>query len=409
MGRTNKQTILLTVLTTLFFGFSFSLNFMFKLEQQFVYMASSFLQGKLYLVEKPFYWWDTVYFSGHYYWPLSPFPSVLLLPFVFVFQKMGIFFYQGYLQFGLTVAIAFMAYKLARHFKYSKEDSWFLSFAFCFSSVYIVATYSSWSWYFASAIAVFLLFLSLYLFYIGKKNYLFIGLLLGLVCATRFTAGLCATFFLIEIIFENVSWKQRIKNMFKLSIPILLCGLLLLYYNYVRFQNPFDNGYMRANNVVATEAQRFELLNYGLFQVRNIPTNFYYYFIKTLDPVLVEFNSANGNTYILKPPYFKVGYPGTSFFVVSPIFIYLFKLKLKKRHLSLILVNIVVLSVLMTYYWPGWRQVGPRYMLDVLPFTFVLLLYSFPRRRLSNFSKLIIMISAMFNLYLFTTVFFKVG
>ena len=52
-------------------------------EQQYVRLAESFLSGKLHLlVELPEHLHDTALYGGRYYWPLGPFPAVLLMPFV---------------------------------------------------------------------------------------------------------------------------------------------------------------------------------------------------------------------------------------------------------------------------------------------------------------------------------------
>src|SRR3989344_5713193 len=73
--------------------------------QQFTYLAKSFLQGKLFFTSTLNTWHDAAYFAGHYYWPLGPFPALLLIPFVAVGNLFGVFFYQGYLQIFITLAI----------------------------------------------------------------------------------------------------------------------------------------------------------------------------------------------------------------------------------------------------------------------------------------------------------------
>ena len=116
-----------------------------------------------------------------------------------------------------------------------------------------------------------------------------------------------------------------------------------------------------------------------------------------------------GNLHILKPPYVKVNYPGVSFFTVSPIFIYIFGIKKLSKILKMLLVPIIIITfILLTYYWTGWLQVGPRYLLDLLPFLFIFLLASFTDGRLPKLAKYVIPASALFNFYLMLTVsFFK--
>lgn len=397
------------VLFILFSFFSIVLiNNIFSVgEQQYVYLAQAFLQGQLHFLDLPAEKiLDAVFIDGKYYWPLAPFPALLLMPFVFAFDRFSLFFYQGYLQFFLTLGIFFFCFTFARGFSYSRRDSLFLAFAFCFASIYQIIAVVPWASFFAHAVCVFLLFLALYE-YFTKRRYLFIGILLSLVFATRFTAGLGIAFFILAIITEQQArWQGKIKDLIFLCLPVFFVLSLLLLYNAVRFDDPFDNGYLHANNAFLSDSDRYEQLNHGLFKISNIPTNLYYYFLKGLDAVRIDKETIWGSTYILQPPYITVSYPGVSFFIVSPIFLYLFKLRMKERIIRLSLVTMaIILCFLLPYYWPGWRQVGPRYLLDLLPFAYLVLMYSFKKSRLPGLAKIIIIASALFDLYLLPQVF----
>ncbi|MBI3443131.1 hypothetical protein HY008_00495 [Candidatus Woesebacteria bacterium] len=390
--------VLLTILIIFFFMSTLIFNYSkyFRGEQQFTYLAKSFLQGKTYFLEEPGTWADTVFYKGHYYWPLGPFPAIVLMPFIYLSDFFGTFFYQGYLQFFITIGVFLLCFKISRKFGYAKWDSLFLAFAFCFASVYQLIAFLTWSWYFVQAMTVFLVLLAIYE-YLGKRRYWLMGILFAGVFMSRFTAGFGILFFLLS--------KPNLKNSVAILTPVLISGFLLLGYNYVRFENPVDNGYMATNNATLTESERFELLNRGLFKLKNIPTNFYYYFIKTLDPVLLPVESFFGNTHILRFPYVRVGYPGTSFFVVSSIFLYTFRTRWKERLVKLSLVPIVIILLfLLSYYWSGWRQVGPRYMLDLLPFLYILLMFSFKKFKLTKIAKAIVLLSSLLDFYLFSTI-----
>lgn len=391
----------------IFFCVTLSFNINITTEQQYTYLAQSFLQGKLHFLDTMEVMEDTVYYKKQFYWHQGPFPAILLMPFVYVTSFFKIFFNQGYLQFFLTIGIFYLAFKIARLYKYTYKDALLLSFAFCFASVYQLIAFMPWVWYFVQAVTVFFLFLALYEF-LTKKRYWLIGLYISFIFSSRFTAGLGVIFFILAIITNNKVWKIKTIQLTQLMLPVIISGGLLLLYNYLRFNNPWENGFLLSNNVLMNNAQRYELLNYGLFKLSNIPTNIYYYFIKSLDPVLVNLTSLWGNTYVLKFPYITVNYPGTSFFIVSPIFLYLFKSSLKEKRAKLALVAIITILIpLLCYYWPGWRQVGPRYLLDLLPFAYLLLMYVFPKRKLPSTAKILIIFSAFFNIYLFFHVFSK--
>jgi hypothetical protein len=395
-----------TPLIVIFFTISFVFNFWVLSEQQYTYLATSFLKGKLYFLEEYCLFEDTVLVDSKYYWPLGPFPAIILLPFTYIFSIFNRIFYQGYLQFFITCSVFYLSFRIARIFKFSPDDSLLLAFAFCFASVYQLVALMPWSWYFVQAIVVLLIFLSIFE-YLRKRRYLIIGLIFSFIFASRFTAGFGVLFFIFDILTsKRYNFKKKAWLLVYLVVPIIISGILLLVYNYQRFGSILDNGYTRVNNHLLTHRERFKLLNYGLFRIRNIPTNFYYYFIKTLDPVLVNSESMHENTHFLKAPYVKVNYPGTSFFIVSPVFLYIFRTNLKKKIVKLSLVSaLIILFFLLSYYWPGWRQVGPRYLLDLLPFLYLLLLNSFKNYKLSFKVKSVITFSSLSSFYLLLTVF----
>lgn len=398
--------ILLQFFIVLYFVLAILLNLNMRDEQHFSYMADSFLQGRLHFVEKPGNWYDTTMHNGKVYLPHGPGPVIMLLPFFAIFKTIGIFFYQGYLQIFLTTTVFFLSYKLAVLNKYKREDALWLAFAFVFSSTYMFIAFVPSLWNFAHAVAVFFLFLAISEWY-GKKRHWMIGIYFAFVAASRFTAVFGLLFFIADLLFRHkrLPRVEVLSKIGQLIAPVVVSGVGLLWYNLIRFGNPFDNGYMAINNWTMPIARRFETLNYGLFQLRNIPMNIYYYFFKTLDPVRVEYVNDFGQTYVLKPPYIKLGYPGTSFFVGAPIFLYMFygiRKRFNRREIRLSLLPvIVILCFLLPYYWPGWRQIGPRYTLDFLPFAYLILLHSFDKNKLTAFAKVIIVFGALLNFYLF--------
>lgn len=400
---------LLRLLLFSFAAVTLLLNITIRHEQQMVFIANSFLHGKLYFIDMQASWLDSVLYKDHIYWPLGPAPSVILMPFVAVFNLLQIMFYQSYLQLILTALIFYMAWWLAKKYKYSRDDGLWLAFAFCYASVYMMVAFVSWSPYFTQAVTVACMFLSIVEWH-GKKRYWLIGLCYAIILGSRFTAVLGLLFFFADLYLNrnDLTRRRLLKNITQLCLPVLIVGLLLMWYNYARFENVWDNGYMSANNWHLSKEQRFEQLNYGLFNLKNIPTNFYYYFLKTLDPVRVNHFGDFGQSFILKPPYITVKNPGTSFFVSSPIFLYIFYVFRRKKMDRMVKLSflpvVVILVILLTYYWPGWRQIGPRYTLDFLPFLYLILLHSFRDHKLSLTAKIIIVGSALLNIYLFTII-----
>ena len=403
----NRDLLVISSMVVVFFTLVFFLNFFSNVKddtqfshEEYVYLTRSLLQNRL-DIDYPNT--DYIFYNNKFYWHLGLFPSILIMPLVTFFEQfLNLEFKQGYIQFFITLAIFLLAFKLSRKKRYDFSDSVLLAFSFVFSSVYIFNALTTWSWYFLQTVTVLFSFLSIYEYY-GKKRWWLISLTIAILFMSRPTSALIIIFYLLSILFEKTqTFKKRLKNLFILFFAPSLAIVFLLLYNYARFENPLNSGYTLTNNWNYTEEQRFELTNYGLFNFKNIPSNFYYYFLNGLDPVLLN----RGYKFILKPPFVKAGFPGTSFFVVSPIFLYVFKLREKsKENIFYIISIIITLLILLTYYWPGWLQLGPRYTLDFLPMLYILLLASFKDKKVSNIAKILIFFSAFLNIYLYSSLF----
>lgn len=384
-------------LTVIFFFLIAYLNFKLKDEQQFSILASSFLQGKTYFLEMPGSWNDTVFFKGKFYWPLGPFPSILLMPFVYIFSLFGSFFFMGYLQFFLVVGNFIIIYKISRIIRYSPSDSAYLALAFCCASAFIGVAAWPWSWPFAQVVTVFLVFLSL-LEYLTKKRYWLIGLIVGFIMATRVTASLILIYFIIDLFWLSKERKKdSAKKLAELLLPVFITILLLMYYNYLRFDSFSEQGYSQQ----ILSKTLIKARSYGIISPAHIPGNLYYFFVSTPLPVLKDNLSP-----VLKFPYIRANPWGMSLFITSPYFIYLFTLEYKDKISKGLWGTILVIALpIFLYYGVGFRQFGYRYSLDFLPLLFFLLVRNYRRQfeSLSNKFKALITISSFINIYLFLT------
>ena len=397
----NILGILLIVCIIFFFSITFAFNFIIPTgDQQYVYLAQSFIQGKLHFINIPPGGRDVIFYNGQALWPLAPLPAVLLIPFTWLFGLFGKFFYQGYLQFFVTIGVFYFAKSIAQMIGYKKDDSLFLAFAFTFASVFQATAFVTWSWYLVQALCVFFILVAIYEYQSRKRSWV-IGGLFALVLLTRPIAAMGFSFFIADLLFKRKFQASSLIKKTGLLVLPLLFGLFLSFgYNYLRFGSVYESGYSKAKEQVLGITSEYRQVSPKLFDVKNFRNNFYYYFLKT--PTLIP-SKLTGQT---KDLLFNVGFPGVSFFIVSPLFLYIFKTDLKKRIVKLSLIPIfLTLCVLLSYYWPGWRQVGPRYLLDILPFMYILLLFAFRRFRLSNSSKVLILGSSLFNLLLFFNAF----
>jgi len=87
------------------------------------------------------------------------------------------------------------------------------------------------------------------------------------------------------------------------------------------------------------------------------------------------------------------------------MFLYIFRSDFSLKWVRhALLVILLTLFALLTYYWPGWPQIGPRYMLDLLPLSLVVLFTAFKdKETLPTLFKAIIFGSATLNIFLLFT------
>jgi hypothetical protein len=397
----NKYFVLIFI--AIFFLISYNLFLPEKQgEQQFTFLANSFIHGKLYFInylQNTFSAYDTALFQGNYYWPLGPGPALVLIPFVYFFNLFGVFFYQGYLNIIFALIICFLIFRISLKFKYSVLDSLYLVIAFCFSSVFIGAIALSWGWYLSQSLTVLLLLLIIYE-YLNKKRYLLISLLLGLVFITRATAAIAIVFFILDIIINQSNFKVKFSNLLKLFSPFIIIFVFQLIYNYFRFGLVLEQGYSLQILSFPGLARARE---YGLFSLIHLPANLYYFLLNLPNPIF-----RDGISHVLSFPYFKADPWGMSIFITSPWLLYLFGLKYNNRLAKILIITILLIALpIFLYYGIGFRQFGYRYALDFMPWLFILFVLSYRDKYscLSNKLKLIILISAVVNFYFLLTIF----
>ncbi len=326
-------------------------SFILPYEQQFIYLAHSFLKGSTSYVALPPTFSDLSYFNHHYYLPYGPFPAIILMPFVLLFKPS---FPPGLLKLALNILNFWLVYRISTILRLDTKKAFFVSIFFIFGSVYTPVASVSFGAYFAQVVATSLLLLALYVF-LSKKNWLIVGTLLGLAIATRSNLIVASLFFISGL----TKGFLNNKNVARLFLPIIASIILIACYNYQRFANIIEGGYSYQLIPEESILRRQQ----GLFSFRHIPANLYYMLIKTPDPI---FNNAS---HVLKPPYLRYDQYGMSIFFLSPLLLLLFKAKLSDPYVKISLLTVLsITATLVTYYGIGWRQVGYRYALDFYPF-----------------------------------------
>lgn len=365
-------------------------------EQHFSFLAESFIKGRLDISQYPQAWNDASFFKGRYFWPQGPFPAIILLPFSYIFNLFGPFFYQKYLQVPLVLGIFYLCVTIARRLSYGARDSLYIAIAFVFASVFTNIAIVPWSWQFSQVITVFLIFYAIYE-YLTHKRYLILGIIFGLILLTRATASLGIIFFVLECLINKKNLASKVRNFVKLMVPFFAAGLILAVYNYARFGNILEQGY----SYQLAQGGVSKAREYGLFALIHIPGNLYYFLIAPPLPVLKD-----GISRVLTFPFVKSDIWGMSIFFTSPYFVYLAFLKYKDKVSKFLWITVLIIALpILMYYGIGMSLFGYRYSLDFLPYLFLLLFKNYREQKgnLSPGFKLVIILSMVFNLYLLAT------
>ncbi len=374
------------------------MSFSVEGSQQFSLLAQAFLHGQL-----NFRHWiggkgqDPVLYHGKIYWDEGPFPAILLTPLMAIFEFFRHFFWQGYLMWLLIVGVMFFVFEIARFFKFSKENSLILALGFCLGSVFIGVAAVASSWFFAQVVTTFLLFWGLYEFFAYKRRWWLLGIICAFILMTRGTAIVLLLFFLLELWRGNVVPEgKRFKKLIELGLPIVTAVLLLGLYNFLRFHNPLNGGYMYQLQYASSDESRA----YGLFSLVHIPAGLYSALLR--GPLAV---TRTTTSWTLKFPFIENNIYGMSIFVTSPYLLSLFfhKWSSFSRQARHLLLTVLVGAVwVFSYYGLGLLQFGYRYSLDFLPELFVLfiIIYRIEHRQLSTGMKTVLLGSGVFNFYL---------
>lgn len=390
----NIKFILLFLLLISVALISIYTNFLPPNDQQITILGESFLQGRLDLIRLDPKWGslDLVEYNGKYFWALGLLPSLIITPFIFLVElfKIGPF-PQGLLNIGLLMGNFYLGYNFAnRKFNYSRLDSLLLATILCFTSSLFSISMISNSWYITQSLAFFLLFLSLYEYY-GKRRYWIIGIMFGLISLTRLFTLVGMIFFIVMIL---VNKTNLTRNLMHFVIPFAFVSLFLLPYNYARFGDAFETGYYKQSmgEIFINLRER-----HGIFKVENIPSNAYYYFINT--PEIV---TEDGSTFLTD---LESNFHGMSIFLIAPIFLLIFfsdksRSVLKKEKGVLVLNLGIIVILLLSFYAPGAPTIGPRYLTEILPFAFLLLLDAFGKGEIRLKYYILTLISISINLFL---------
>ncbi len=353
-----------------------------------IYLAEAMLHGTFDVgsVGIPDFWQDTVKIGDAKYLPYGPGPAILLLPFVAIWGTD-----LSEIQFAMTlgaVNVALFWYVL-KLLNITRTTKVLMVPFFAFGTVHFYAATTGTLWFYNHVAAVFFLLIAIILVLRNAPPYL-PAVALGFAYLSRGPVLLAAPFFLYYFLrhghedfrlFAVQSWRavlkdrERIKRVLLFAAGMAPFGLFTLWYNWARFDDPFQSGYQTVYEAYAGipysyyRAQDPSAPRFNLFDIRNIPLHLHVLFMMPPD--------FHADWSIFRPsPY------GLSILFTSPA--YVFALFAKGRHMlrpACWLAIGLICVPLFLHYSQGWVQFGYRFMLDFTPFLLILTAFGFDDHR----------------------------
>jgi hypothetical protein len=352
-------------------------------------LADSFLHGRAYLLF-PEVTHDLTQFEGKWYVPFLPLPTLLLIPWVGLFGLKTV----NTVLFGCVIgavnsALVFLLLQAMTERHWSKvllKGNLGLTLLFGLGSVHWYMVIQGSVWFLAQICTTIFMLFSLWIA-VKYDSAILSGLALGLALIARPTV--LPIFILLLAIHvqratdrKEVSWPSLIKWGMLALVPIAVCIGAILWYNQLRFQNPFEFGY-RIQNV--NPQLKLDLLQYGQFNLHYVPKNLWAMLFAT--PV---WDPKKG---MLLP-----STEGMSIFLTTPAFVLLWR-SFKKNSLAIGgWASIIFLLIpLLLYYNTGWWQFGYRFSLDMMPVIMILFALAVEAETLSGIFWILIVISILMN------------
>jgi hypothetical protein len=313
----------------------------------------------------------------HYYVSFPPAPAVLMLPLAVV-QGYGINDVRFTLYFAaFNVALCFVLLRRLRNLgltERSERENIFLSLVLGFATVNLWCSVLGQVWF--TALVLGLTGALLYLLACTDlRRPELAGLALAFCVAIRPQLAAAGLLFAALVCFpggrwRREGWKKALTDVALFAAPVFVVGVLLAWYNYARFQNPFVFGH---EFLQAGKLDR--IVKWGLFNYHFFPLNLTAAF--TVLPKLSR-----------EAPYIQFSLHGMSIFLSMPFLIYLAVPRYRDGdrdayfwHRALWATTLFVALPGFFYQNTGWEQYGFRFAMDWIAYLMVLLAIS--RRRIS--------------------------
>ncbi|MCQ2520138.1 MAG: hypothetical protein MJ107_06370 [Lachnospiraceae bacterium] len=246
---------------------------------QYELLADSILDGHLYIdyddiderllaMENPYdyeerlkqeilYHWDHAFYKGHYYMYFGVVPVfVLFIPFKLIFGKTLVTFHatQFFVMFSIIAFFLLFIQLCKRFYKKMPLGTYLLTtMAVCMITLgYIVQAPALYCTAISGGIFFMLWSLNCYFYavYFAKKEWMQVllaclGAIFGALAFGCRPPVALANIIAIPLAItyaKNYKGKHIIRNFILIALPYVIIGALLMLYNYLRFENPFEFG-----------------------------------------------------------------------------------------------------------------------------------------------------------------------
>ena len=203
--------------------------------------ALAWRQGLTHLPEDVPYLELAVY-EGAYYVSFPPLPSVILLPLTFLF---GMDTPDNLLVKLYALGACLLMYSALKRAGYGRVSAGLFAFFFCMASSLLPMTLDGAVWYHAQALAFFLTTASVCLMTMDKLTLSLVCYALSVACrpfSALYAAPLFFTYFSLHRK-AGIPWKDTVRPLVP-GVGLGLCVAFLLgLYNFIRFGNPLEFGH----------------------------------------------------------------------------------------------------------------------------------------------------------------------
>lgn len=319
--------------------------------------AMSWLSGRLDM-GKNYEWLELAVYNGKYYLSFPPLPSVVMLPFVFLFGERTPSNLVSAL-YGIFTAM--IAYKILKKAGMKRGGAVFFAIAYVWGSNMLWLSTSGGVWFLAQGLNMLLLTACVYFAQQKMRVAAYAMAALAVGCrpfSVCMFLPLMAYFYMAD---KDRPMADRIRGQIRSLIIPAFIALCYMLYNYVRFGNVLEFGHNYLPEFTESEKGQFSL-SYILPNLYNL----------LLRPVTLRADLT------LEYPLFD----GFMFYIANPMFLIWFaavvkdvlQKKLDAVRLCIVIAILAELLLLCAHKTLGGWQFGARYTVDMLPMALMYLL-----------------------------------